>query len=337
LNFPLVTIICPTYNQEKFIAEALDGFVKQKTNFPFEIIVHDDASTDKTIEIVKKYEKEFSQLFNNIYQNVNQFSQEITRITRLTYKAARGKYIALCEGDDYWTDENKLQKQVDFLEANPGYAICFHGVNVLKDSKEKSSVLNRSDKEETYSILDLAEMNIIHTPSVVFRNGLFDKLPGWFNESPVGDYVLHMLNAKKGLIKYFPETMAVYRVHDSGVWGQPGTPVNHAKWLWVLNKLQQEDFDEAVIKRISAQKNKTFNEYIEWLLYKKDFPLIIESYRKLYNKSELFDTDFIINILSAKLSELNNELDEIKSSNAYKRLKRMSFYKYRLSKLLSKK
>ncbi len=332
-NSILVSICCTTYNHEQFIKECLNGFVKQQTNFPFEILVHEDASTDNTARIVKEYENKYPNLFRCVYQTENQFLKQNTLINIL-FPMARGKYIAMCEGDDYWTDPNKLQKQVDFLEANPDYAICFNAVNTLSGTTEKPSVLNRS-KEETYSILDLAEENIIHTASVVFRNGLFEKFPDWFNESPAGDYVLHMLNAKKGLIKYFPETMAVYRVHNAGVWGQHNVEVNHPKWLWLLNKLQAEDFSENVLKKISAQKNKVFVEYSEVLFQRKQYDLIKDAWHKFYKQDENFD--LLMDLFITKINDLDQAINGIKNRKVYKAGQKLSDLRYKYSNLLNKK
>src|SRR5690606_29817302 len=116
---PIVSIICYAYNHEKYIKDALNGFVMQKTEFPFEIIIHDDASSDKTADIIREFEREYPHILKPIYQTINQYSIEKGKVTRICYEAAKGKYIALCEGDDYWTDPLKLQKQVDFMESNP--------------------------------------------------------------------------------------------------------------------------------------------------------------------------------------------------------------------------
>ncbi|HAX96890.1 MAG TPA: glycosyl transferase family 2, partial [Prolixibacteraceae bacterium] len=123
---PLVSICCITYNQEKFIRDAIEGFLMQKTKFPIEVIIHDDASTDKTTDIIREYQSAHPDLIRAIYQSENQFSKGLDQALKHVYGGARGKYIALCEGDDYWTDPLKLQKQVDFMEAHPECTICFH-------------------------------------------------------------------------------------------------------------------------------------------------------------------------------------------------------------------
>ena len=124
---PLVSIVCITYNHERFIRDALDGFVMQKTNFPFEILINDDASTDKTADIIREYEAKYPNLFRCVYQTENQWGKkDVCR--DILYPMIRGQYVALCEGDDYWTDPLKLQKQVDFMESHPDFYICFHPV-----------------------------------------------------------------------------------------------------------------------------------------------------------------------------------------------------------------
>ena len=131
---PLVSVVCTTYNHEKYIRQCLDGFVMQKTTFPIEIIVHDDASTDDTVRIVKEYEEKYPNLFNNIYRTENWYSRGKDIWGYLFDQKARGKYIALCEGDDYWIDPYKLQKQVDFLEGHPEYSMCFHNAMVHREA-----------------------------------------------------------------------------------------------------------------------------------------------------------------------------------------------------------
>ena len=124
-ELPLVSIACITYNQEKYIHQCLDGFVMQKTNFKIEVVIHDDASTDNTPSIIREYCNNYPDLFVPILQTQNKYKEGKGILVPYVYPKCRGKYIALCEGDDYWTDPYKLQKQVDFLEANPEYGMCY--------------------------------------------------------------------------------------------------------------------------------------------------------------------------------------------------------------------
>jgi glycosyltransferase involved in cell wall biosynthesis len=217
-QLPLVSIICPTYNHEKFIERALEGFVMQKTEFPFEIIVHDDASLDNTVSIVKEYERQFPQLFSNIYQSVNQLSKEISSVTRITMAAAKGKYIALCEGDDYWIDPFKLQKQVDFLENNPDFAICFHNAKIISEANpEIVSYSNQQDQPSVTTFEDLAKGEFIYTPTCMFRAKYFRMLPTEYYKY-INNYTVDLHIAQFGNIKYFADVMSVYRIHSGGMW-----------------------------------------------------------------------------------------------------------------------
>ncbi len=126
----MVSVCCLAYNHESYIRQTIEGFLIQKTTFPIEIIIHDDASTDQTAVIIQEYYNRFPEIIVPIFQTENQYSKGIRPSPTFVWPKARGKYIALCEGDDYWTDPDKLQKQVDFLEAHYDFAICFHEVGV---------------------------------------------------------------------------------------------------------------------------------------------------------------------------------------------------------------
>ena len=125
-NTPLVSIICSTYNHGLYISQCLDGFLMQKTNFPFEILIHDDASTDNTPDIIREYEHNHPQVIRPIYQKENKYSKKEDIFAKYQCSRVRGKYIAICEGDDYWIDPLKLQKQIDFLENNPDYGMIYN-------------------------------------------------------------------------------------------------------------------------------------------------------------------------------------------------------------------
>lgn len=122
---PLVSVRCITYNHEPYIAQAIDGFLMQKTDFPFEVIIHDDASTDKTADIIREYERKYPLIIKPIYQTENQYSKRNGSIAKAIDPKLKGKYIAFCEGDDYWIDPNKLQMQVDFLEKKLEHRMCY--------------------------------------------------------------------------------------------------------------------------------------------------------------------------------------------------------------------
>ena len=215
---PLLTICCITYNHADFIPKAINSFLAQQTNFSIEIIIHDDASSDGTSDIIRYYQEKHPNLFTTILQSENQYSSRGFGFFSDMLEQAQGKYIALCEGDDYWTDPNKLQKQVDFLEENPDFSICFHKVQILEDGELKDDYITKSPANPVSTIDDLAWGNYIHTCSCVFKNLGAGILGPSFTQSPLGDYYLHMMNAQHGKIYELNSIMAVYRAHSASLW-----------------------------------------------------------------------------------------------------------------------
>jgi len=184
---PLVSICCITYNHENFIREAVEGFLMQKTIFPFEIIIHDDASTDKTSEILKEYKAQYPNIIKCFYQTENQYSKGARRImARFTFPHARGKYTALCEGDDYWTDPLKLQKQVDYMSGHEDCNLVFTDVQLLEGTENKWYPNWASITKDTYEFKDLAERNVITTCTVLFRNP--------YQNNEIQNWLEHLIN-----------------------------------------------------------------------------------------------------------------------------------------------
>lgn len=219
----LVSICCLTYNHANFIRQTIESFLMQKTNFPIEVLIHDDASTDSTASIIQEYENKYPEIIKPIYQIENQYSKGRLIIATFQIPRAKGKYIAMCEGDDYWTDQNKLQKQVDFLEQFHDYGmICTNyskyfekGKIFLKDCF-KSSKYKLGVRFEDY----LLDMSTIGTATVLFRKEL---LLNYYNEIPesvrksfrVGDSPKYLYISASSKIAVLPEETAVYRIHDN--------------------------------------------------------------------------------------------------------------------------
>ena len=260
---PLLSVCLITYNHVKYIEQAIEGVLMQKVNFSWEIVIADDCSVDGTREILIAYQKKHPELIKLILQEKNVGAYQ-NWMDLITYP--QSKYIAYFDGDDYWTNPLKLQTQVDFLEANPDYVICAHEVDVLKDGAILPPDPQSPTTEMTYSITDLAKRNLFHTASVVFRTGLISQFPSWLNESPVGDYVLHMLNAKKGKLKFLPEIMAIYRRHDTGAWSAMAELKRYESWIKVLSLLLTEPFQEGVIEQLKAQKREHATHYLKCLM-----------------------------------------------------------------------
>lgn len=208
----MVSVICCAYNQEKYIEDALKGFVMQKTDFAYEILISDDASTDGTAEIIQKYEREYPDTIRPLYFAENQYSQGIYPWVTLWNKA-QGKYIALCDGDDYWTSEDKLQRQFEALESHPECDMCAHSAYLVRASDRKIVGMIEPLKEE--GILTMEEVitgggNYIATNSLFYRAELQHK-PARFASRFCIDYAVQMHGAMRGGIYYLAETMSAYR------------------------------------------------------------------------------------------------------------------------------
>jgi galactoside O-acetyltransferase len=201
LERPLVSVSCLTYNQKNFIGKALDSFLMQKTSFPFEIVVHDDASTDGTAEIVREYAKKHPTIIKAIFQTENQFSKDGIYPVRFLLPVRKGKYVAECDGDDYWTDPLKLQKQFDFLEANPEYVMCHHDYVVEQDGKQTvpRSIPKDYSQEELIGY-SLSGYGIGNTTKM-WRNLYSPETKRDF-ENFVADYYLNVLMGTFGKCKY---------------------------------------------------------------------------------------------------------------------------------------
>ena len=210
-----VSISCLTFNHEKYLIDCFEGFLKQKCNFKFEVLIHDDCSTDRTIEIIESYQKKYPQIFKSYIQKENQFSLGIRGLQyKYNFTRAKGKYIAICEGDDYWTDEFKLQKQYDFLERNSEYFTHCHNSQVIGlESRVFSNELNRD-----YMTKDVLGFRKFHTNSLFFRNepNIFKNL---IHFKPVlsGDKQFYIFLSTLGKIKYVDEIMSIYRKNDFGL------------------------------------------------------------------------------------------------------------------------
>jgi glycosyltransferase involved in cell wall biosynthesis len=219
-NTPLVSICCITYNHEKYIKDALEGFLAQKTDFPLEIVIGEDNSTDGTKLVLQDYKIRNPELFN-----VHCREQNIGVVPNFsaTIRACKGKYIALCEGDDYWTDPLKLQKQVDFLEKHPECNICFHEtLAVYGDSSVEQATRTNHKGNTIFNYRDLYRNCMIQTCSVVFQNQNLDDYLENSAGLRIGDWPLFAYLAQSGDIGFLDEVMSVYRIHDQGLWNSFG-------------------------------------------------------------------------------------------------------------------
>lgn len=272
---PLVAIHCLVYNHEPYLRDCFDGFVMQQTNFPFVAIVHDDASTDGSVAIIREYEEKYPNIFKPIYETKNQFSKQDGSLENIMDKAiisTGAKYVAMCEGDDYWIDPLKLQKQVDFMEANTDCALCFHKVSTLiNQTGEMMGEFIVRDMPGKSTIIDLAEGNYIHTPSVMYR--LYPSILEQYEKMMPclpGDYVMWVLLAEKGYLYKLNDAMAVYQ-YGSGIWSMAQSVKYDVSYLCTLNKL----YIAIENKQVKGLLQKQIQDIVDAIIY------IEEDFRKI--------------------------------------------------------
>jgi len=243
-----------TYNHAQYISQAIEGVLLQKVNFIIELIIGEDHSTDTTRAICERYTEDYPDIIKLLpsERNLGMMPNFIR-----TLCCCQGKYIATCEGDDYWTDPYKLQKQVDFLEANPEYVFTFHDAEILNQKTgEKRIRIGESNIDSTVDLKSLIIQKNIATASLVFRNIIdFHSLPDWFSKISNGDYGLCVLLAEKGPGKYLPDVMSVYRVHDGGVWSSSGFEFTKNADISLFKYLLQY-FDNQALKETIRAKLK---------------------------------------------------------------------------------
>ncbi|UPT76813.1 glycosyltransferase [Sulfurovum sp. XGS-02] len=218
---PLMTVACITYNHESYISDALDGILMQETDFPFEVIVHDDCSIDKTVEILEKYVKEYPTIIKLILQKENQWSKGIMPGTTI-FNRASGKYIAICEGDDYWIDPHKLQIQLDEMRKVEDCQMSFHSaIDQWEDGSKKDSITTKQangNRLFSTSEIVLGGGGFCPTASLIFEKEAVLNLPQWYEEAPFGDYFLQIFGSIKGGALYIDRPMSVYRRNAAGSW-----------------------------------------------------------------------------------------------------------------------
>jgi glycosyltransferase involved in cell wall biosynthesis len=265
---PQVSIRCTTYNHAPYIRDAIEGFLMQKTNFPFEIIIHDDASTDGTAEIVKEYTDKYPDLIIPILQKENQYSKGRCRMFAFINKEISGKFVALCEGDDYWTDPLKLQKQFDFMEKYKDCSMCFHRSKIKIHDKKKNNKefkhLGEFTKEFKHKFFSEDKLfyeggSNVPTASIFTKRKYLEELPDWYYKCPVGDMPLKLFLSQKGRIGFLNEVMAVRRIGTPGSWNQRvGNNVKEkGKYLIGMidmlvdfNKYSKNKYSKEVFKKI---------------------------------------------------------------------------------------
>lgn len=252
----MVTVICLTYNHADYIRDALDGFAAQQAPWRFEVIVHDDASTDGTADIVRHYEKLFPGLIRGVYQTENQYSRGVSIPQTFLYPLIRGRYVALCEGDDYWTDPHKLAKQVAALEAHPDVDICAHRARRLRGGKLRSYVSPRCrDGVIPVRRVISGGGKFVATGSLLCRRKAYmQQAP--FREILANDYSLQIQGSLRGGMYFLHDCMSVYRRDVPGSWTQLQRDRNAAykdrrrQMLEALDTYTQGRWHRTILRRL---------------------------------------------------------------------------------------
>lgn len=246
-----VSICCIAYNQELYISEAIDSFLKQKTSFPFEILISDDCSSDATKEIIERYVRKYPGIIKSVGVDKNLGANgNILNV----FSHAKGNYIAFCEGDDYWIDDNKLQVQFEAMESNPDIKFSFHPCYLQKNDKlNESRSFYKGPNFKLFNINDvLSSLNqFAPTASYMFHISVIDIIPDWFTKAPVGDLFLELYGMKKNEGLYIPNIHSVYRIASLGSWStetQKETTTHKNRHLKLIEYLTfaQKDFPEYV-------------------------------------------------------------------------------------------
>ncbi|HEY7530696.1 MAG TPA: glycosyltransferase [Gemmatimonadota bacterium] len=211
-----VTVLLTTFEHEAFVAQAIESVLAQETNFPFELVVLEDCSRDRTREIVGAYQNRHPARMRVVLADRNRndnanFMQ--------AYRESAATYVAMLDGDDFWTSPHKLQRQVDHLEAHPECAICFHNVVVVNaDGASIGETTNAPDERPLWGLEDLLRRNPIAGCSAVLRRGAGGGLPAWLRAVRFTDWALYVLHARGGTAAYLDEVLGAYRVHAGGMW-----------------------------------------------------------------------------------------------------------------------
>ena len=216
------SIICTTFNQESYIRDTIEGFLAQVTEYRFEIIIHDDLSTDNTRAIIQEYQQKYPSIIKLILQDVNQFSININLPFKHSLAIAQGEYVALCEGDDFWVDSSKLQRQILALKKHNDLNLCVHNAYIINSEEEPHSSYQFPTRKEATHIIDYAEIYKVHsqfcpTASMFIRKSVLDNLPSFFYDAPIGDFFLEAFSGINGIV-YLHEKMSVYRRESQNSW-----------------------------------------------------------------------------------------------------------------------
>lgn len=334
MHTPLVTVICITFNQALYVRDMMDGLLRQNTNFDVEYIIHDDASTDGTQQILREYEETYPGVFRMIYQKENQWSKGVKITQKLLVPLIRGKYVAFCEGDDFWIDSNKLQEQADFLETHPDYSCVAH--NALQYNVKTGALVpfNTCEKSRTvkwYEIID-RKFPYLATASKMHRKDAFILEDFFLESGEIGDVCTDYNALSKGKIYYIDKIMSVYRFHSLGSYSDRIDDVEHslrqrAKFYYFLSRYNEYTRNQYkfyiglyMSRTVSQMADRVLQLKISCIEYKKILQKISVETNHRYDKS-LKMIERVANILvfgyDKKFCDQMQELAEKKKLYVY--------------------
>lgn len=288
----MVSVSCLVYNHAKYLRKCLDGFVMQKTNFKFEVLIHDDASTDGSQDIIREYEKKYPNIFKPIYQIENQYSKNINIGKAYQYPRINGKYVAFCEGDDFWTDPYKLQKQFDIMEMNLDCSMCVHRVQDVSECGELMNkfrpfvapLLNKFDLNEYLKFISNGKFHPFQTSSYFIRREVYEKIfmdtPDYAKISKVGDVIIVLTSLTIGKIYYLSDVLSNYRICSVGSWS---AGVKKSNDNIVRHENNMIDVLESFNEYTKFEHYDLLNEII--LSKKLSIYILAEQYKLLFEKS----------------------------------------------------
>lgn len=289
-----VSIICNTYNHEKYVEDAIESFLKQKTKFYYEILIHDDASTDRTVDIIRKYEHEYPDLIKPIYETENQYSKNQGIIYTIQCERAKGKYIALCEGDDYWIDEYKLQKQYEQLEMHPEVDICATAAAVIMGKNKK--IINYISPQKESGVIETEKIitgggGYVATATLMYRKKLNENQP-CFRQRLILDYTLQIQGSLRGGLLYLNDITAAYRFMTEGSWTKR-TSLNRNKAISFIKKIN------VMLLELDRETDGLYSNAIQQTICKNEFNILFrmgnlreiksDKYLDLYRKLTVKD------------------------------------------------
>ena len=230
---PKVIIRCLVYNHERFLRDCLDGFVMQRTNFPFKAVVHDDCSTDSSAAIIREYAEKYPDIIEPIYEKENLYSKRDGSLRQAMDKATlnRSPYVAYCEGDDFWIDPDKLQKQVDYLDTHPDVSMCFSACQTLAEDGLSDAFEGKNVEDRFYSASELMAVWRVPTASICLRSDILQDPRMLDPKRPTvyGDIIVILTAAHHGKVRGMKERMTTYRINRGGVTRNPAHTLNIAR------------------------------------------------------------------------------------------------------------